>query len=210
MKTPPRRWWPLLLAVFLLAGCRTYGDYNSEALTLDAIGAANASFAEELERARADLATLEQRAGTEPRLAEAAVAFAGVVAAHELLLMDHTLLAEEAADDWEDDYRALHRAYGAIVTDAQVIRDRYAHVLAAAARQVATAPGGEVTNWSRYQVVPPYYEAIRSANYRLSVTEVLRRAEAAPGYITPSEGTVPDPLAPAVPEAAPDTVGTVR
>lgn len=184
--------WMLVLLV--LGGCRTYGAYDNEEQTLEEIAEANAVFADELERARADLATLDAAASGDARLAEPAVVFGATLALHELALAAHLLAAEEVDDD---DYRELHRLYGAIISDQQIIRDQYAYALAGLDTSVAATPAEDPGMQARYYVVPPYYERIRQANERLSVTERLRRAGQAPGYVAPSGGLVPGPTPPA-------------
>ena len=191
-----------MLVLLVLGGCRTYGAYDNEEQTLEEIVEANAVFADELERARADLATLDAAASGEARLVGPAVVFGATLALHELTLAAHLLAAEEVD---EGDYRELHRLYGAIISEQQIIRDQYAYALAGLDTSVAATPAEDPGVPGRYYVVPPYYERIRQANERLSVTERLRRAGEAPGYVAPSDGLVPG----TTPPPAADTTATL-
>ena len=161
----------LLLGLWILgSGCRTYGDYGNEAKTLEQIQQANALFADALERARGNLALLEDAADANPAYATAAVHYAEIVRGHEIALTYHREL-EEVAEDNEDDYRTLHRSYGAIVAEQRLTQDQYARVVDGLRRTLqatdAEADPRLVQRWSRlvpltgrYHVAPPYYEQV--------------------------------------------------
>ncbi len=169
-----------LLAVLALAlavgGCRTYGGYGSEAETLDQIQQANALFAEDFQRAQGDQAALQRAAASNPALGRFAEAFAAVLEAQQAVVAEHRLLAEEAAAHRRN-YRVLNQTYGAIISDQQIIRDRYAEILADVQRTVEATPARPVDPPSRYQVVPQFYQRIAYANARRSLADLLDRAQ---------------------------------
>ncbi|MFQ5571007.1 MAG: hypothetical protein ACE5G0_15110 [Rhodothermales bacterium] len=169
---PSRFFWGLLLLVFVGAGCRTYGEYNTDEKTLEQIRETARLFAEDYERAKGNLNALRLFDGSEELLDE----FAALVERQGALVEEHQALAEEAAAH-AGNYRWLHRTYGAMVSDQHIIRDRYVQLLArmqeAALQRTVDQKEDAVLLMSRYQVAPSFYERIRHGNATPTVAQIL-------------------------------------
>lgn len=174
----------ILLLLFVVAGCRTYGDhYGNEEALLANILEANERFGEELARAQGELAALE----SVEAFGDYAARYAAVAQVHEAILAEHRDLAEEAKEH-DDNYRFLHRLYGAIISDQQIVKDRYGELVSAMARAAArdTTARAPVPDQSRYQVAPAFYERIAYENQQRSLAEILAEARGIPADTTAS------------------------
>jgi hypothetical protein len=144
----------VLVTLLVLSGCRTYGGDGTEAKNFEAMQNAVQSFEDELSRAQADLHTLEEAAATSDTLEALAHRFQEHVDEHEELLATQ----EERIDRLSPDasYRTLQRAYGATVTEQQMMEQKYQRVV----RTVqATVQDGDVETASsastrRYTINP--------------------------------------------------------
>lgn len=181
----PRLLGCMLALLLVLSGCRTYGDYNNEALTFEQIREANRLFGEELERARSDLATLKQIETGNTMMQPGVEQFATTVLMHEVMQINHLRLAEEVD---EDDYREVHRLYGAIIAEQDIIRERYDHVLRGMVSLSDTTESQRLGAASFYQVAPQFYERMMAENQRMSVRKVMDRSR------TMSAPVVEDPV----------------
>ena len=182
----------VLLLVVVAAGCRTYGSYNAEALILEEIVQANRMFAEDLERARGDLAVLEGLEAANVSLEPLVAAYAAVILQQETLLALHQAMAEEAAEN-DDDYRLLHRTYGAIITDQQLIRDRYSHVLEALQNTLAPeAFQATIPLLSSYQIKPAFYQRIEHGLNQPSLRELAERSASQAASTDTTNTTAPN------------------
>ena len=182
------------LALLLVAsGCRTYGDdYGNEEATLEGIAEANEQFADDLARARTELGTLRRVAAANPALEPLAEQYAELLVAHEVVLDVHRDMAAklDAGDSiWDQtiggwvgggDYRPLHRAYGAIISEQQIVRDRYDELV----RNALITTGRDSLNYvwalepypeGRYYVIPPQYERIRNLGAYTSMSRALQQ-----------------------------------
>lgn len=179
-----------LVLLLIAGGCRTYGDdYGNEVKTLEQIYVANELFAADLARARTDLATLRRAAEANPLLELLAERYAALLVAHEVLLDVHRDMAvkleadgsvwEETIGEWlgRGDYRPLSRAYGAIISEQQIMRDRYQgvieNVFAVGGDSLAYVWALEPYPEARYYVVPPQYERIRNLGAYTSMERAL-------------------------------------
>ena len=166
----------LLAAFLLLAGCRTYGGYDTEAQTYDEIVEAVRVFAAELDRARAEYDVLSGAAERSPLLLPYATRYAALLQAHEVVLEEHRAMAAEL--EGEDDYRTLNRALGAIVVTQETTRRHYLQLFERALEE--TSPPYLVTKeynfQSRYVLVPPYYDRLRYDRSAPSLEAVLAGA----------------------------------
>lgn len=188
--------WGVLLLALVASGCRTYGGYGSTEEMLGKIQQATQLFAEELERSRGEQEALQRAAAANPTLADFAERFAAVVERQEAVVAEQQALAERAHAggnilfDWvgPDSYRRLHSTYGAIISDQQIVRDRYAEVLMDV-QQAVGGPAQRVPLQSRYQVAPPFYERLRYASAQRSVADILAQAQAA---VAPADEATPD------------------
>lgn len=178
-----RRWSPRLalagLAMLLvLSGCRTYGQYDNTALMLQELKTANERFAEQLQQARADIDLLRDAAAENEALSPYVAEFEAAVSTHERMLEEHQALQADA-EMKANDYRVVHRNFGAIVTDHSGMRDQYVRIIRAVDFEVnperAAERHLEPREKSQYQSTPPQYDQIRyrEAN-RLQMEDVLR------------------------------------
>lgn len=120
-----RRFVLLLTVVGLLVtgGCRTYGGYDSEPKTYKAMRSTVDSFESDLNRAEANLRRLEEAATERDTLQSFVREFRGLVEKHKSLLEKQKRRLQRLSR--ESSYRALHRAYGATITERRLMRRRY-------------------------------------------------------------------------------------
>lgn len=128
---------PVCFFLLLVAtGCRTYGDYDSaDAFVVKIREAAEQSF-RHYDRALAERDVFQRAADADSALAPLFARFAVAVDAHALLVEEHHRAARRASSSnnilfqWvgPDTNRDLHRLYGAIISDQQVISDQYDEV----------------------------------------------------------------------------------
>lgn len=107
----------------VLGGCRTYGGYDTESKTYEAMQKAVQSFEDELSRAQADLRKLENAGMEADTLQSLANQFHDLIAEHKSLLETQHKRIERLSADAA--YRALHRAYGATVTEQRMMQQKY-------------------------------------------------------------------------------------
>ena len=179
----------VLLLVVVASGCRTYGGYGSSEDMLEKIQQATQRFAEDYERAQGERDALQRAAGGDASLAPLAEQFAAVVESQGAAVAAQQALAQEAADRtgsnilfaWvgPDDYRWLHRAYGALISDQQIIQDRYGEVLRALKETVGMTAASTMEEEGRYQVTPHFYKRIEYAQGQQSVADILAQARTA-------------------------------
>lgn len=187
--------WALLVLALLAGGCRTYGAYDNEEKTLAEIRRAHTLFEAEYEKAQGNLNTLEAVAASNDPFERFVAPYATVVGVHEAILEEHRLMVEEAEAN-DGSYRLLNRTYGAIISDQQIVRDRYSALLADMQHAVDSTAGYAIMEEGRFQVAPQFYDRIAHANARRSMTDILamaRTGTAAP--MTTPQTSTPDSLA---------------
>lgn len=181
-----------VLAVLVLSGCRTYGGYGSEEEAYEQIAEANRQFTEQLTRAQAELAQLVD--GPAARAHEDYVArFAALVEGHEAVLAEQLDLQESL--EGSGDYRKLHNALGAIVSNQEIVQNRYEELYFELVQSLDSTAVYDEVLLSRYAFVPPFYQAIMAD---LKTQRVAQRADAlltgqAPAQ-TPPDTTALQPL----------------
>lgn len=148
-----------VVALLLLAGCRTYGGHDSEALTAEALQQVVSQITESAEVAKGELSILEDAAQADPALASLAGSYASLVE-------KHTGLAEKmGAMEEVSRYRDLNRGLGAAISELYILQSGYQKIKedAAVLRGVdiasSTVPAGV-----SYEAVPPYYRRIKLAS----------------------------------------------
>ena len=173
-----------LLVVFLLSGCRTYGGYDSEEATFGQIAESNTVFANDLDKARGELQKLEQAAQGNSTLSPYVADYEKLLEKHSHMVEEHAKLASELdvktgfLGQLTPSYRNLNRALGYIAAEQAAMKGHY-HQLAAHIEGSSYAEGDiweSNISRSRYQAVPPYYQAISHALVRKSVTAVLSQS----------------------------------
>jgi hypothetical protein len=191
----PHSLWAVLVIALLASGCRTYGAYDNEEKTLNEIRRSTTLFAADYEKAQGNLNTLEAVAASNDQFNPFVESYAAVVGVHEAVLQEHQILAEEAEAN-DGDYRLLNRTYGAIISDQQVVRDRYTALLADMQHAVDSTAGYMVLEEGRFQVAPQFYDRIAHANARRSMTDILAMARAGTALpVEAPEASIPDSVA---------------
>lgn len=163
---------PLLL-LLVVTGCRTYGGYGTETILHEQMQQANRQFSDDLQRARADLATLKAAADTSEMLQPMVERFQNNIDHHAATLDRHRQMTERLAGS--GNYRALHRVYGTITTEQRMMRKTYNRTVQQVRATVTGTPvaRGESFNQSFYFVQPFEYTAEQNAR-RLTMEQALR------------------------------------
>jgi len=112
-----------VVGLLVLGGCRTYGGYDSEPKTYKAMRSTVDSFESDLNRAEANLRRLEEAATEGDTLQSFVREFRGLIEKHRSLLEKQKRRLKRLSR--KSSYRALHRAYGATVTERRLTRQRY-------------------------------------------------------------------------------------
>ncbi len=177
----------MLLFAFVMAGCRSYGGYNSTVELHGKIQEATVNFAADYGRAQGEREALQRAAAADPALAPLAERFAAVVEQQGALVEEHEALAAEASASnnilfaWvgSDAYRRLHRTYGALISDQQIVQDRYVEVLRDLRQAVGAPPAPAAEEEGRYQIAPHFYKRIEYALSQSTVADILAQAVSA-------------------------------
>lgn len=127
-----------LVGMLILGGCRSYGGYDTKPNTYEAMQKAVQSFENELNRAKADLRTLEEAAMQADALQSLATQFQAHIDEHSTLLEMQRDRVHRLSPDAT--YRTLSRAYGATVTEQRIMKKKYQKVIRTVA---ATVQGPE-------------------------------------------------------------------
>lgn len=172
-----QRFIPIVVAVLMLSlvGCRTYGDYGSVEKTVNKISEANEAFARALDRAQSNAESLRRAAQSAVALDHYAEAYEAIVAEHVEMVERH----EKAFDDLPRSvfrYSASNRLLGSVVSEQNMIGNRYAEVAREAARAVGLESLDDPRPPYNYVLVPPYFERIRYSVGSPALDEVIRQA----------------------------------
>ena len=131
----------LALVGLLVGGCRTYGGYESKPKTYQALQRSVEAFADERDRAAADFRALEDAAEASDTLQSFADDYRSLLDEHDALLeMQRSRVERLSAGSA---YRALHRGYGATVTEKRMMKQKYRRLVRAVH---ATVRGTEATS----------------------------------------------------------------
>lgn len=170
-----RTWTAVLAVVLLVSGCRMYGGYGSERAIHNQMERIVERFEEDLTRAQADLRALEAAAPGHPTLNVLTAQYARLISAHEAVLDEQRQVV--AGLSAESTYRSLHRSYGSLISEQQLIRQQYQGVL----RYVYEAYGDEASVRAErpYASIPPYYARVAGEN-ALTVNAVVTRVQSTP------------------------------
>lgn len=176
------RFFPvLLIAVLILAGCRTYGDqgYESGPKTYDAIQQILQQLEQDLGRAQSDLRRLSSVADTSDRLRGLADRYRTLVAMHETTLEEHRAQSERLSRG--SDSRTLHRIYGAMITDRRLLQRQYERTTQSvwAIVRDTTVPRIPVRLASSYNITPVQYPETEDRGI-VSMSAALRAVEGPP------------------------------
>ena len=165
-----------VLCLLVLTGCRTYGGYGTEAITLDQIQTATQQFAESLEQARSDLNMLESAAANNPALDSLEQTYRKTVSLHEEKLQLHREVVARFESE-NGTYRDLSRNYGAILSDQRLVQQRYQSLLRRISRTVRGLDAQEeAMQESRYFVTPLFYPRTEQRIDTMTMNEALRGA----------------------------------
>jgi len=131
------------------------------------------SFADEFNRAEADARALEDAAASSDTLQGLAEEYQALLAEHESLLATQRGRIERLSPS--SGYRALHTAYGATVTEQQMMEQKYRRVTRAV-RTTVQAAGTDpaATNRERrYTIRPIGFPSVKDEG-RLTMQQALR------------------------------------
>lgn len=140
-----------LVTLLVLSGCRTYGGYDTQAKNYEALQNAVQSFEADLNRAQADLQTLEEAASTDT-LEALAGRLQDHIHEHEELLQTQKERLHRLSP--ETSYRALQRAYGATVKEQNMIEQNYQRVVRTVQATVQETDAEPASSTRRYTIAP--------------------------------------------------------
>lgn len=155
----------LVCAVFLLAGCRTYGGHGTVDANNLQLGAEVAEFSAALAQAESQYDQLRSAANLDQELVEE---YRRTLEAHRAI---SARISGEIADNDRFQYRAASRKLGAIITQSRQLHNRYQNVLRAFVGDDAIV---DPTRGSRYSAIPP--SVLRGTDTALTAADVIRRA----------------------------------
>jgi len=171
----------VLASVFLLVGCRTYGDegYQSGSKMYSAIQQIVQQYEQDLGRAQSDLRRLESAAESSDTLRALAERYRTLVRGHEATLQDHQRQAEQLTGG--SAYRTLHRTYGAMITDRRLLDRQYQRTVRKVWATVrdSTIPRTPTRKKSSYIITPVQYPLQDHPD--ITMAEALRDVEGTPG-----------------------------
>lgn len=185
-----------VLPMIFTSGCRSYGGYESEEVIYRQTERMVQRFSEDLDRARGDVAALDQVASDDPRLALLAERLALLVEGQEAILDEQQSLLADLSPG--STYRSLHHAHGAIMAAQRTIRTQRAGLLRDASRSFAEDTLGQADGDRPYALIPPYYSRIAAGQGELTVSDVVRSARGDgarsmdPAAETSADESVPD------------------
>ncbi|MFK7846347.1 MAG: hypothetical protein AB8G77_13700 [Rhodothermales bacterium] len=169
----------LLLVFLVLSGCRTYGDYGTEQASYDRIAAINTQFSQDLERAKGDLEVLKRAAGSDSDLKMALMQYESLLAQHEEISARHKEMALNLTvktglmGKLSTSYRDLNRALGSITIEQLSMHKNYSRFAASLLEDDSYKAIAGPESASRYHIAPPFYEEIRYALAKVSVSDAL-------------------------------------
>lgn len=140
------------------SGCRTYGARGDVEAAYNQIEQAVEQFALELERAQSGYGAFRKKASGNEVLGALAERYAALLKQHKVLLREQRMQLEELRDS--DDYRAVSRTLGAVISEQNVMMDHY-QALLASAQDTTDAAADQVSQGSRYFITPPFYGSFR-------------------------------------------------
>ncbi len=181
MRLPFRSITVVLVGMLLFTGCRTYGDegYDSQPKTYAALQEGVQQLEQDLGRAQSDLRQLESAAESVDTLESLAARYRALVSTHEAALHEHREQAERLSG--ESAYRTLHRVYGALTTDRQLLQDQYDRTTRTVWATVrdTTVPHAPVRLRSTYNITPVQYPG--SSQPSIPMAEALQGLDESPG-----------------------------
>lgn len=115
-----------VVLVGVLTGCRTYGGYGSEEALYRQLQRASEEFSQDLERMKQGRGQLEQRAAATADGERVAGNLSSILELHEALDIRHREVVERLSPS--SSHRTLSRAYGAMISDQEMVRGMYRRV----------------------------------------------------------------------------------
>ena len=164
-----------IIALVVLTGCRTYGDYGSEEATYAQIEKINTQFADDLDKARAEKAGLDRVVSQLSDLRGVDEEYAELLEKHESMIAHHAELTghlkvkKGMLGRLTTSYRDLNRALGYIAAEQEAMKADYDTFV----RRLAGMTKSDRGAMSRYEIAPPFYERIRSSLERLSLADAI-------------------------------------
>lgn len=165
----------VLAGFVLLSGCRMYGNgkYGTETKTYQSLQMAVDSFEKELNRATSDLHQLEDAAAQVEGLGGLAEQYHTFIEEHKSLLETQRERLERLSAD--SNYRNLHNAFGATVTEQRMMRQKYHRVIRSVSMTVQGQPLTTVrTGQTRQYTIRPIGFPTQRAQRALTMEQALR------------------------------------
>ena len=158
----------LAAALMLVTGCRTYGGYGSEEATYNEIQEAAQRYADRVERLAGDYQALTEASAQDAELAAYALRMADIIEHAEATLAFHLHRAETLEEG--DSYRELSRALGAMISEQQILEDRYADLVG----DIVGQPELGRKDPSRYSVVSSRLARAEADLLDISIRDAVR------------------------------------
>ncbi|MFW5955202.1 MAG: hypothetical protein ACOCSK_00490 [Rhodothermales bacterium] len=158
----------VILGVLLFTGCRSYGGFDSRDELYTQLQRASAEFERELLEAQRLSDELAERALAHPEYERISQDLGTIIALHEAMLAENRSTIEELSEN--SPYRSLARAYGAVISDQDVLRrmlQQTTEVIDGAA-ELDVTPRPIV---SPYSVVPVFYHRAAAVDIRSAYSE---------------------------------------
>ncbi len=177
-----------LLVVLLVAlgGCRMYGSQQSVASLEDAIRQEAVVWTAIRDGVKVEADALLGHAADDEVLAPLAEHLQRLADDYEVMATKMVSDAESASEGggllrsnplaaWvgPDRYRSLHRVYGAMVAQRQVLADRYEVLRSELQAHVMGTGAMGLQEVARYQVAPPFYRRLEYAAQRQEMNDLL-------------------------------------
>lgn len=158
----------LLTALLLFTGCRTYGGHGSEEATYAQILEALDRYEAFAERMQADAQELANASDQNPLAASYSLRFADIVVAQEATLDKIRHLAAGVSSG--SSYRALNRTLGAVISEQEVIDDRYDRLVA----DIINDPELDRQAPYMYTIVPAVLARLEASLLEIPVRDAVR------------------------------------
>ena len=152
----------LALSLLLVgSGCRTYGARGDVEAAYNQIEQAVEQFTLELERAQSSYEALRQQEDGSEVVDTLPARYASLLKQHKVILLEQRMQLEELRDS--DDYRAVSRTLGAVISEQDIMMDHYQALLASVGDATDEAVD-QAHQESPYFITPPFYGSFRPEN----------------------------------------------
>ncbi|MCY4224133.1 MAG: hypothetical protein OXF06_04795 [Bacteroidetes bacterium] len=158
-------WTPLAFTLLILTGCRTYGGSTNDQLEASLITASEQIVAE-AQMFINEAQMLSEAAMRHPELIPFSEKMHAINSEYIKMMEKHKKLVDEVQQirdfpitNWiaNDRYRALHRAYGALITERELKHRKRSYLLTDLSAHLGLAGHQQSVEEGRLQIRPHYY-----------------------------------------------------